>query len=90
MITEKKRRPVQPAKFRQPARPYRLVRRKTSRYIAVRIGRKQRTSKEYEPELARAFAYRWIAQSFPALAQSLGIDVTPELKPKIGATLISA
>lgn len=70
---------VKLVKFRRPAKPYRLVIRKKSRYIAVRIGKKQRSSKECELELARAFAYRWIADAFPRLAQDLGIEITPEL-----------
>jgi len=78
-IGPKTRRAVKPAKFRKPARLYRLVIRKKSRFIAVRIGRKQRSSKECEPELARAFTYRWIAESYPRLAHELGIEVTPEL-----------
>jgi len=80
----KKVKSVKPAKFRKPARPYRLVIRKKSRFIAVRIGKKQRSSKECEPELARAFAYRWIAESYPRLAHELGIEITPELKPRAG------
>ena len=72
---------VKPVKFRKAARPYRLVIRKKSRFIAVRIGKKQRSSKECEVELARAFAYRWIAESYPRLAHELGIEITPELKP---------
>lgn len=73
--------PVKPAKMRRPAKPYRLVRRKRSRYIAVRLrGGKQRSSKSETPEEARAFAYRWIAATRPDLAAELGISVTPPLK----------
>lgn len=69
-----------PARFRRDAKLYRLVKRKQSRYIAVRIGRKQKSSKEQDESLARAFAYRWIAESYPKIAQELGIATTPKMK----------
>jgi len=72
-------RAVKPAPFRKAAKPYRLIKRKKSRYLAIRIGKKQRSSKQTDPEAARAFAYRWIAEDFPRLAAELGIATTPEI-----------
>lgn len=72
---------TRPIKFRRPAKTYRLIRRKTSRYIAVRLrGGKQRSSKCETTDEARAFAYRWIAEARPDLAAELGIATTPPLK----------
>jgi hypothetical protein len=70
-----------PIRIRRPARPYRLIIRKVSRYIAwkPRNGR-QETTKETDLEAARAFALRRIATTRPDLAAELGIDITPELR----------
>lgn len=66
--------------MRSPAKIYRLIKRKNSRYIAVRLKNgKQRSSKEIDREAARAFAYRWLATSFPDLAKEVGIATTPSL-----------
>lgn len=71
---------VQPVRFRKDAAPYRLIKRgKKSRWLAVRIGKKQRSSGTNCPQEARAFAYRWIASDFPRLAAELGIETTPSL-----------
>lgn len=67
--------------MRSPAKVYRLIKRKNSRFIAVRLKNgKQRSSKEIDREAARAFAYRWLAASFPELAKEVGINITPSLK----------
>lgn len=72
---------IRPIKMRPAAKIYRLIRRKQSRFIAVRLRNgKQRSRRETEPELAKAFAYRWLAQSYPTLARELGLEITPELK----------
>lgn len=71
---------MKPRRFRRPAKPYRLITRKQSRFIAVRIGRRQRTSRTEDKEGAKAFAYRWIASEYPHLAAELGIATTPALK----------
>lgn len=70
---------IKPRRMRQPAALYRLVRRgKKSQFLAVRIGRKQRSTKETDPDAAKAFAYRWIATDFPKIALQLGIETTPQ------------
>lgn len=72
---------MKPARLRRPAACYRIVRRKRSRFLAVRLrGGKQRSSRAETPEDARSFAYRWIAADRPDLARELGIEVTPPLK----------
>lgn len=74
-------RAVKPIRIRNRAKPYRLIARKTTRFIAVKLrGGQQRSSKETERDLARAFAYRLIAETRPDLAQELGIEVTPSFK----------
>lgn len=72
---------VKPVTMRRAAKPYRLIMRKRTRYIAVKLrGGRQRTSKETEMPLAKTFAYRLIAETRPDLARELGIEVTPPLK----------
>lgn len=69
------------AKFRRRAKPYRLIVRKASRFIAWKPrGGKQESTKQVEREEARRVAYRRIAETRPDLAQELGIEVTPNLK----------
>ncbi len=71
---------VKPRSIRT-AKAYRLIVRKTSRYIAVKLrGGKQRTSKQTTREEARAWAYRLIATTREDLALELGIAFTPKLK----------
>ncbi|MES2598639.1 MAG: hypothetical protein V4662_25110 [Verrucomicrobiota bacterium] len=71
---------AKPVRFRRQRKIYRLVTRKKSRFIAVRLcNGKQRSSKETEPEMARSFAYRWLATSYPKLAKQVGIAITEEL-----------
>jgi hypothetical protein len=71
---------MKPARIRRPAACYRIVHRKRSRYLAVRLrGGKQRSSRAETHEDARSFAYRWIAESRPDLARELGIQITPPL-----------
>jgi hypothetical protein len=75
---------VKPYRIRRRARPYRLVKRKQSRYIAVRLrDGKQRSSKCELEEEAKSFAYRWIAEVRPDLAEEIGIEVTRRLKLKL-------
>ena len=72
---------MKPARLRPPAACYRIVHRKRSRYLAVRLrGGKQRSSRAETKEEARSFAYRWIAETRPDLARELDIAITPPLK----------
>lgn len=71
---------MKPRRFRRPAAPYRLIKRKQSRFIAVRIGRRQRSRRMEDEQGARAFAYRWISSDYPRLAAELGIATTPCLQ----------
>lgn len=72
---------VKPIRIRRRAKPYRLIVRKTTRFIAWKPrGGKQESTKEVEIEQARRFAYHRIAEMRPDLAAELGIEVTPPLK----------
>ena len=72
---------VKPARIRNRAKPYRLIVRKTTRFIAWKPrGGKQESTKETERALAKSFAYRRIAETRPDLARELGIEITPTLK----------
>jgi hypothetical protein len=71
---------VKPRRIRR-SKPYRLIVRKSTRYIAVKLrGGRQRTSKQTTREEARAWAYRLISTTREDLARELGIDFTPALK----------
>lgn len=73
--------PARPVRFRRSAKPYRLIQRKTTHYIAWQPrGGKQETTKEQDYAAARAYAYRRIAQTPPDLARELGIEITPLIK----------
>lgn len=75
------RKAAKPVRMRPKARPYRIVKRSKSRYLAVRLrGGKQRSSKCEDYDDARSFAYRWIAEVRPDLAAELGVEVAPVLK----------
>lgn len=74
------RKAIKPRRIRV-AKPYRLIVRKTTRYISwLPRGGRQQTTKETEIEAARTFAYRRIAETRPDLARELGIEITPPLK----------
>lgn len=63
------------------ARPYRLIVRRASRFIAWKPrGGRQETTKQTELIEARRVAYRRIAETRPDLARELGIDITPPIK----------
>lgn len=63
------------------AKPYRLIKRKTTRFIAWKPrGGRQETTKAETLEEAKRVAYQRIAERFPAFAAELGIEITPVLK----------